>query len=668
MRYKYKLNNLDCANCANKIEAKLNKDSRIEKATVNFSNLTLTVETSIEKDVKKTVLSIVKSVEPDVKVLELTEKEKNNKVIFDVIRLIIGIILSILGMFVFKNEISKIFIILGYFILLFRTISNSIKLLYKSKTINENFLVTISCIGAYFTNNVHEGLMVILLYEIGKILEEIAINNSRKSIGKLMDIKPEYKQVNPEEVKIGDIIVIKQGEKIALDGIVVKGEAKLNTAALTGESKLRSVKENDNVLSGSINIKGLLEIKVINTYDNSTVSRILDLVEKATDRKAKTESFVSTFSKIYTPTILILAIITSIVLIFIFKFNISDAIYRSLIFLVVSCPCAIAISVPLSYFSGIGKASKEGILIKGSDYLDALSKINTIIFDKTGTITTGEFSNYELEIIDKNYTKKQIIEFYVKGEKLSNHPIAKSIIKIFDIKTNNNYVKDFEEVSGTGIMYKLNNDDIKIGSSSFCGEKKKDNYIYLSLNNKIIARLQLLDGIKKDAKKTIEQLDKMKINTKMFTGDNKEIATIISKKVGINDVYYELLPDDKYNLLQENIKTGKTVAFVGDGINDAPSLALSNIGISMGGIGSASAIEASDVVIMTDELSKIVDGIKISKKTNKIIKQNLIFAISVKVIVLIFSTIGIATMWQAVFADTGVTVLTILNTTRILKK
>ena len=677
MRYKYKLNNLDCANCANKIEAKLNKDSRIEKATVNFSNLILTVETSIEKDVKKTVSSIVKSVEPNVKVLELAETEKNNKVIFDVIRLIIGTILSILGMFVFKNEISKIFIILGYFILLFRTISNSIKLLYKSKTINENFLVTISCIGAYFTNNVHEGLMVILLYEIGKILEEIAVNNSRKSIGNLMDIKPEYAnlkngndvlKVNPEEVKIGDIIVIKQGEKIALDGIVIKGEAKLNTAALTGESKLRSVKENDNVLSGSINIKGLLEIKVTNTYDNSTVSRILDLVEKATDRKAKTESFVSTFSKIYTPTILILAIITSIVLIFIFKFNISDAIYRSLIFLVVSCPCAIAISVPLSYFSGIGKASKEGILIKGSDYLDALSKINTIIFDKTGTITTGEFSNYELEIIDKNYTKKQIIEFYVKGEKLSNHPIAKSIIKIFDIKTNNNYVKDFEEVSGKGIMYKLNNDDIKIGSSSFCGENKKDNYIYLSLNNKIIARLQLLDGIKKDAKKTIEQLDKMKINIKMFTGDNKEIATIISKKVGINDVYYELLPDDKYNLLQENIKTGKTVAFVGDGINDAPSLALSNIGISMGGIGSASAIEASDVVIMTDELSKIVDGIKISKKTNKIIKQNLIFAISVKVIVLILSTIGIATMWQAVFADTGVTLLTILNTTRILKK
>lgn len=444
MRYKYKLNNLDCANCANKIEAKLNKDSRIEKATVNFSNLILTVETSIEKDVKKTVSSIVKSVEPNVKVLELAETEKNNKVIFDVIRLIIGTILSILGMLVFKNEISKIFIILGYFILLFRTISNSIKLLYKSKTINENFLVTISCIGAYFTNNVHEGLMVILLYEIGKILEEIAVNNSRKSIGKLMDIKPEYAnlkngndvlKVNPEEVKIGDIIVIKQGEKIALDGIVIKGEAKLNTAALTGESKLRSVKENDNVLSGSINIKGLLEIKVTNTYDNSTVSRILDLVEKATDRKAKTESFVSTFSKIYTPTILILAIITSIVLIFIFKFNISDAIYRSLIFLVVSCPCAIAISVPLSYFSGIGKASKEGILIKGSDYLDALSKINTIIFDKTGTITTGEFSNYELEIIDKNYTKKQIIEFYVKGEKLSNHPIAKSIIKIFDIKT-----------------------------------------------------------------------------------------------------------------------------------------------------------------------------------------------------------------------------------------
>lgn len=674
MKYRYKIINLDCPNCANKIECKLKEDKNINDASINFSKLTLTVDTNIDSNVKDYVANIVNSIEPETKVLELSDSitiKKNNW--FDIGRLIIGLIISIIGMFI----TSDIFIILGYIILLFRTIKNAINLLFKAKTINENLLVTISCIGAYLTNNISEGLMVILLYEIGKILEEIAINKSRKSIGDLMDIRPIYAnlkvkgaitKVKPETVKINDVIIIKQGEKVPLDGIVISGEAKLNTSALTGESKLRGVKKGDIVLSGSINHNGLIELKVTNLYKDSTVSRILDLVETASDRKAKTETFVAKAARVYTPIVLLLAILIIIILP-LFGVDINDAIYRALVFLVISCPCAIAISVPLSYFSGIGRASKKGILIKGSDYLDTLRKINKIIFDKTGTITTGNFSDYRLDIVDNSYTKDEIIKLFVKAESLSNHPIAKSIVNIFNLKVKNNNVKNFKEESGKGISYELDNNKIKIGSSKYCGVKDDDNSIYMSVNKKVVAKLELVDGIKKDSKKTMLELKRLGIITKMFTGDSKSIASIIANKVGIDEVVSELLPEDKYSLLDSEIKNNNGItAYVGDGINDAPSLALADIGISMGGVGSASAIEASDVVIMTDELNKIVEGINISKYTNKIIKQNLVFAIGTKVLVLLLSAFGIASMWQAVFADTGVTLITILNTTRILKK
>ncbi len=679
MKCKYKLNNLDCANCANKIEQALKKDKNINDASVNFTKLTVMVETNMEKGVKTYVTSIVKGIEPDVDVLDLNENVTTKKsVLFHTLRLVIGIIASLFGMFVFKGNISKVLIIIGYVVLLLRTFSNAVKLLFKSKTINENLLVTISCVGAYLTNNIYEGLMVIILYEIGKILEELAVNNSRKSISNLMDIKPEYAnlktdkedvKVSPETVKIGDIIVIKQGEKVPLDGIIIKGSAKLNTAALTGESKLREVTINDEVLSGSVNESGLIELKVTNLYNDSTVSRILELVESAGDRKAKTETFVAKAAKIYTPVVLVLAVMVALFLPILFNVSVSTAIYRALVFLVISCPCAIAISVPLSYFSGIGKASKDGILVKGSDYLDALGNINKIIFDKTGTITTGNYSDYKLSILDDTYIEKDVIKLYVKGEKLSDHPIAKGIINVFNINVKTNDITNFKETSGKGISYELDGKKIKIGSSTFCKVKEKSNAIYLSINNKVVSKLELIDGIKKGAKKTINELKKLGITPYMFTGDNKDVALNIAKKVGIENTKYELLPEDKYKLLEEEISSNNgTTAFVGDGINDAPSLARANVGISMGSIGSASAIEASDVVIMTDELDKIVDGIKISKHTSKIIKQNLIFAIGVKVLVLILSSFGIASMWQAVFADTGVTLLTILNTTRILKK
>lgn len=677
MKYKYKLSSLDCAGCALNIEKKLNENSDIKSASVNFSKLLITVETD-SKNPKKLVSSIVDMVEPDSKVLDLNEVVENkSKLKFHVVRLILGILFSIIGIFVFKGKLSKAFIILGYAILLYRTFTNAVKLLIKSKTINENLLVTISCVGAYFTNNIHEGLMVIILYEIGKILEEVAVNNSRKSISSLMDIKPEYanlkvgkriEKVDPNLVNTDDIIIVKKGEKIPLDGIIVKGSASLDTATLTGESKLRNVKEGDTVLSGSINMEGLIGVKVTSVYENSTVSKILELTENASDRKAKTENFVGAAAKIYTPIIIILAILIVLILP-LFKVNFNDALYRALVFLVVSCPCAIAISVPLGYFSGIGRASLDGILVKGSDYLEALSDVSEIVFDKTGTITSGVANGYELDILDGKYKKDDVINYLVKGEMLSNHPVAKSVLKIFKQKVKTDDVKNFKEHSGKGLSFEIKKDKFRIGSSSFVKSEVDDNRIYLSINENVVAALKLIDDVKKDSPKAIEELKNMNIKTFMFTGDNKDVALEIAKRANIDNVKYEMLPIDKYNELEKLIKNNKKkTAFVGDGINDAPSLALSNVGISMGGVGSSSAIEASDVVIMNDSLLKIPKAIKISKLTKKIIKQNLIFAIGVKILVLLLSFLGIASMWQAVFADTGVTLLTILNTTRIFKK
>lgn len=677
MKYKYKLSSLDCAGCALNIEKKLNENSDIKSASVNFSKLLITVETD-SKNPKKLVSSIVDMVEPDSKVLDLNEVVENkSKLKFHVVRLILGILFSIIGIFVFEGKLGKIFIILGYAILLYRTFTNAVKLLVKSKIINENLLVMISCVGAYFTNNIHEGLMVIILYEIGKILEEVAVNNSRKSISSLMDIKPEYanlkvgkriEKVDPNLVNTDDIIIVKKGEKLPLDGIIVKGSASLDTAALTGESKLRIVKEGDAVLSGSINMEGLIEVKVTSAYENSTVSKILELTENASDRKAKTENFVGAAAKIYTPIIIILAILIVLILP-LFKVSFNDALYRALVFLVVSCPCAIAISVPLGYFSGIGRASLDGILVKGSDYLEALSDVSEIVFDKTGTITSGIANGYELDILDNKYKKDDVINYLVKGEMLSNHPVAKSILKIFNQKVKADDVKNFKEHSGKGLSFEIRKDKFKIGSSSFVKSKINDNRIYLSINESVVAALKLIDDVKKDSPKAIEELKNMNIKTFMFTGDNKDVALEIAKRANIDNVKYEMLPIDKYNELEKLIKNNKKkTAFVGDGINDAPSLALSSVGISMGGVGSSSAIEASDVVIMNDSLLKIPKAIKISKLTKKIIKQNLIFAIGVKILVLLLSFLGIASMWQAVFADTGVTLLTILNTTRIFKK
>lgn len=686
-RYEFILKDLDCAACANEIQEKLAKNPELHNVNVNFAKLKLTYETdtvSVEE-----VRKAVKEQEPDVEMISAEkmkeiENKKESKMGAQLARLLIGIIIAGIGLYAkLPDTISTIFIILGYVILLYRTAKNAFKMLFASKKINENFLITVSCVGAYLVGEHMEGLMVIILYEIGKILEEKSISKSRKSIKDLMDIKPEYanlktendiKKVSPEEVKIGDTILIKEGEKVPLDGIVKKGTADLNTASLTGESKLTQVSESENVLSGSIVVDGMIEVKVTKEYKNSTVSRILDLVENATDKKAKTETFVNKASSIYTPIVIGLAAIVAIFLPLFTDIPYTGnngSIYRALIFLVISCPCSIAISVPLSYFSGIGKSSKEGILIKGSDYIDAIKDIKEVVFDKTGTLTKGEFEITKIDTFE-NYTEQEVLKYAAMGEKYSNHPIAKSIMKAN--KEEVAEVQEFKEIAGKGLSYQYNGETVLVGNSVLVEANDTNEEgatkIYVKINDKLAGIIYLGDTVKDGVVETIKELKALGIKTNMFTGDNKQIAEKTGKEIGIQNIKSEMLPQDKYNAFEEiiNKKDEKSkVAFVGDGINDSPVLARADVGISMGGVGSESAIEASDVVIMTDNVSKILDAIKISKKTCRIIRQNLVFAITVKVLILLLSTIGLSGMWQAVFADVGVTILTIFNTLRILK-
>ena len=671
--YKYILEGLDCASCAKKVEDKIASTDGYEDVTVNFSTLKLSFKTN-KNNPKKEIIEIVKALEPDVNVVDMEEsnKKKDSKESFHIARIIIGILIYFLGTKLnFNTNIQIVLIIVSIIILLSRTMKKAFMQIRKG-VLDENALITISVIGACLVNKVMEGVMVITLYEIGKILESKAISKTRKSISDLMNIKPEYanlkngeeyQQVNPEEVNVGDIILVKTGEKIPLDGIVLKGEAELDNSALTGESAFVKVKEKSKVLSGAINVQGILEIKVEKNYENSTVSQILNLVENATDKKAKTETFVAKAAKIYTPIVLGLALLVAIFMPILIKGSTYyDSIYKALIFLVISCPCSIAISVPLSYFSGIGKASKKGILIKGSDYLDGIKDIGQILFDKTGTITTGKFKVSKIKTYNGKYSENEILNYFAMGESFSNHPLAKSILEMVNDEIDTTKVKDFEEISGKGLKYTYNNMEIKIGNAEFVDSKEKidekGTILYLKIEDEITGGIVLTDEIKSDAKETIKQLKELGIKTKMLTGDKKEVATRIAKEVNIDEVKSEMLPQDKYNELEkvlDNNITEKKVAYVGDGINDSPVLARADIGISMGGIGSNSAIEASDMVIMTDELKKIIEAIQISKKTNRIIKENLIFSIGVKILILLLSILGIADMWEAVFADVGTT-------------
>lgn len=675
-KFKYNINNLDCANCAREVEESLSENEDFENVRVNFSTSKLTFES--DKDFTLSELNkLVKKVEPDAYLSMINEEVKTkNNLLF----LILGTIVGLFAYFVnLPSTLKYILYGISYFFLLYRTFINAIKVLVKNKSLNENALITISSIGALLLKNVLEGMMVVILYSIGKILEEKAINNSRKSIKSLLDIVTPYANlvkgngqvvIRTEEVKVGDILVVKKGEKIPVDGVLISENSVFDTSMLTGESTPVILNRDDKVLSGFINMGDMIKIKATSLFENSTVSKILEMLEEASDKKAKTETMVNKMSKIYTPIVLILSILIIFALPLIFNISFSESIYRGLTFLVISCPCAIAISVPLSYFTAIGSLSKEGVLVKGSNYLDNLCNVKNVIFDKTGTLTNGVFSLNNIIIEDEDindkYTEEVIMDILFKGESLSSHPIAKAIMSLCDYEVNTDDVSNFKEEVGKGISFNLNKDLVTIGKVS-SEECDKSDLLHMHINKKHIASILINDDVKENAKKVISDLKDMGIKTYMFTGDKKNAALSVKNKLGVDEVKYEMLPTDKFQCYDEVQKSGTSI-FVGDGINDAPTLKRADIGISMGAIGSDSAIEASDIVLMTDDISKVPYTIKKSKFTKHIITENLIFALSVKLIILVLSALGHANMWLAVFADTGVTLITILNTLRIIKK
>ena len=609
-------------------------------------------------------------------------KKRATKIIIALILFLIAIIIK------FPNEwLNKGIFIISYLIVGIEVLKEAIENIFKGEVFDENFLMSIATIGAFAIGEFPEAVAVMLFYQIGELFQSYAVNQSRKSIASLMDIRPDYanvkreneiSKVNPEEVKIGETIVVKPGEKIPLDGKVVDGESLIDTSALTGESVPRKAKIGDEVLSGCINQNGLLEIKVTKEFGESTVSKILDLVENASSKKSKSENFITKFARYYTPAVVIIAVILAIVPPFIFhNATFTEWLYRALTFLVVSCPCALVISIPLGFFGGIGGASKMGILVKGSNYLEALSQTEIVVFDKTGTLTQGIFEVQKIET--EGISKEEMLRLVTHAENYSNHPISQSLKKAYGKEIDKNIISKTEEISGKGIIAKVENNDIIIGNNKLMDEKniqyKKCNEIgtvlYVAINNKFAGYILIADKVKEDAQKAIKDLKQNHIKkTVMLTGDKKEIGEKIAEKLNIDEVYTELLPDGKVEKVEELLKQksekGK-LAFVGDGINDAPVLALSDIGIAMGGLGSDSAIEAADVVIMTDEPSKLINAIKISKKTMRIVKENIIFAIAVKVAVLILSAFGLSTMWEAVFADVGVSVIAIINSLRVLR-
>ena len=605
------------------------------------------------------------------------------------IKIIISLILFIFAMVIkLENEIiNNIIFVISYLIVGFEILKKAIRNILRGKVFDENFLMSVATIGAFAIGEYPEAVAVMLFYQIGELFQSYAVDKSRKSIASLMDIRPDYanvyregniETVNPEEVKIGETIVIKPGEKIPLDGKIIEGKTTLDTKALTGESLPREVSEGDEVLSGCINLNGMIKIEVTKEFGESTVSKILDLVENASSKKSKSENFITKFAKYYTPAVVIIALILAIVPPLVIQgATFSDWIYRALSFLVVSCPCALVISIPLSFFGGIGGASKRGILIKGSNYLEALSNTEIAVFDKTGTLTKGVFEVQEVKPVD--ISNEELLKIAAYAENYSNHPISKSIKQAYNKPIDEKEIINSEELSGLGIVAKIGEKNVLVGNEKLMQEKqiefKKCNKIgtilYIAIDGKYAGYILIADKIKDDAKQTIEELKKNDIKqTIMLTGDKKEVGESVAKEVGIDKVYTELLPTDKVQKVEELLKTkspkGK-LAFVGDGINDAPVLTLADIGIAMGGLGADSAIEAADIVIMTDEPSKIIKAIKLSKKTMRIVKENIVFAIFIKILVLVLTAFGLSTMWEAVFADVGVSIIAIINALRVLK-
>ena len=604
------------------------------------------------------------------------------------IRIIISFILLVIA-FTLKLDntiINNILFIISYLIVGYDIILKALRNITRGKVFDENFLMTIATIGAFFISEFPEAVAVMLFYQVGELFQSYAVDKSRKSVASLMDIRPDYanlyhdkktERVDPNKVKVGDIILIKPGEKIPLDGIVIEGSSTLNTLALTGEVVPKSVSVNDEVLSGCINNEGILKVKVTKEFGESTVSKILDLVENASSRKSKSENFISKFAKYYTPIVVIIAILLALIPPLLTDTNFKTWLYRALSFLVVSCPCALVISIPLSFFAGIGASSRIGVLVKGSNYLEALANTEIVVCDKTGTLTEGIFEVQKVNSI--GYSKEDLLRYTSYAENYSNHPIALSIKEAYGKTINEKQVTKTKELKGQGIIAKVESKEVLVGNEKLMIEYNIDyiksndigTVIYIAIDKTFAGTIIISDKIKEDAYKAIKEFRKNNVKKiVMLTGDREEISKNVSKELKLDKYYAELLPQDKVkkveSLMKEKSESGKLV-FIGDGINDAPVLALSDIGVAMGGLGSDAAIEAADIVIMTDEPSKLANAIKISKKTMQIVKENIIFAITVKILVLLLSAVGIATMWAAVFADVGVSVIAIINALRILR-
>lgn len=730
MEFKLVLSGLNCANCASKIEAKVNKINGIKNASLNFSTTVLTVEIHEERE-KNSIVNeiklIVKKLEPHVKVIEKLDnkvidsnkakctssccsnskyenheeehhghtheiKENNNGFlgyVKDNLLLIIGAIVYVIALAYKSNENLLSFMLFGisYLIIGGEVILSAIKNILRGEIFDENFLMSIATIGAFFIGEYPEAVAVMLFYQIGEVFQGYAVNKSRKSISSLMDIRADYAnvlrdgkevKVSPEEVFIGESIIVKPGERVPLDGIILEGTSFIDTSALTGESVPREVTIGNEILSGSINNNGVLKVKVYKEFRESTVARILELVENASNKKAPTEKFITKFAKVYTPIVVAIAVLVAIIPPIIIKdATFSEWIYKALSILVVSCPCALVVSIPLGFFSGIGAASKKGILVKGGNYLEALKDSEVVVFDKTGSLTKGVFEVTEINA--KNITKDELLEITAMGEIHSNHPIAVSIAKAYGKDINKDEIKDYKEISGHGIEVTIREDDVLLGNSKLM-EMNNINYdnidsigtiVHVAINGEYKGNIVISDEIRENVKEALSELKDVGIkNTIMLTGDNKNVADKVAKDIGIDEVYSELLPGDKVSkiedILSKKNSKGK-VLFVGDGINDAPVLARADIGVAMGGIGSDAAIEAADVVLMKDKIEEISEAIRVSRRTNKILWQNIIFSLGVKVIVMFLVVLGLTNMWAAVFADVGVTLIAVLNSMRIIR-
>lgn len=701
-KYEYEVLNLDCAGCAGKIQERANSFDGISNASLNLYKKRFIIEASDdfnEADFLKKINKYADSIEPGTKIISLDEDDIEKRMEENIkkeeaeerkekISIISGLILFILSIVVghFYPTLKIYISIVAYIILGGDVVIKSFKNMQKGNFMDENFLMTIATFGAFYLNETTEAVGVMLFYKIGEYFQDKAVSNSRKSIKKLLDIRPDYAnikdsqgqivKVSPKTLKIGDIIIVKAGEKIPVDGVITKGNTTLNTAALTGESLPIEVGVNSDVLSGSINGNNTIEIKVTKLFSDSTVSKIIEMVENAGNKKAHAEKFITKFAKYYTPIVVILAIVVGMIIPLIFG-EFDKWFSRALIFLVISCPCALVLSVPLTFFSSIGQASKNGILIKGGNYLEALTSVGAVVFDKTGTLTKGKFVIDKIEAI--NCSEQELIDVAHIGEFYSTHPIGKAILNMGENKVDEDLINGYQEISGFGVMSYYDSDEILVGNyklmEKYGVQANEKHYagtvIYTAKNGEFLGYIYISDQVKEDSKATISSLNNLQIASYMLTGDNAVIGNDIGKKLGIleSHVFSSLLPQDKVQKLEE-IKntTDKKVVFVGDGVNDAPVLSLADIGIAMGGSGSDIAVESADVVIMKDEPSKVLELLKIAKVNKKVVLQNIVFALSVKIIVMILGVVGLANMWLAIFADVGVSLLAVLNSSWGVKR